>query len=143
MFKQSIWLLVLCGLVSCSEGSKPTHEADSTITEAPTHSEILEAAPEEPSDTATAQQSTEDTTGPQRPALDLRLPADETADTGPALDVKKRDGLPNLFEQSKTAEKKKILAVSGKVLTDPNNKDYVDSVEGAEIKVEISTGKKP
>jgi len=66
--------------------------------------------------------------------LDLELPTNKMPPTDAGADLSKPDALPNLFDQKKNEGK---VSVGGNVLRDEENLDYVNSVEGAEVSVEV------
>ena len=115
MFKQLLAIIVLFCLISCSESADSQQEKPET------------AITPEISDTTINQ---------ERPKLDLSFPENIDTELNTNPDFKAHEVLPNLFKN--TTEKKKI-AVGGKFITDPSQENYADSVEGAEIKIEIQT----
>ena len=71
------------------------------------------------------------------PPLDLNLNSPPAQEPASNAAFSKQDTLPDFFS-SKEKEKDRI-SVSGKPLLDANNPDYVDSVQGAEVSIEIKT----
>ncbi len=142
MIRQLFILVVLFGLAACGKlPDSPTETSDQTldseIATLPETSDTTqpEAEPEIPAGPGVA------TTSPPRSPLNLSLPADRDQPTEQNFDFKKPATLPNLFAVEKHKEKKK-LAVGAKVLSDPTKeKNYVESVNGAELKIEILTTK--
>lgn len=66
--------------------------------------------------------------------LNLELPDNKTPPSDVNGDLSKPDALPDLFDQEKKQDK---VSVGGNVLRDEENLDYVNSVEGAEVSVEV------
>lgn len=66
--------------------------------------------------------------------LDLELPTNKVPPTNVDADLSKPDALPGLFDQKKKEDK---VSVGGNVLRDEENLDYLNSVEGAEVSVEV------
>jgi len=62
------------------------------------------------------------------------LPDDWDANNQDFYEVPTDHLLPNLFQEK---EKKKNVKIGGKLLHDESSDDYVDSIEGAEVSVEI------
>lgn len=68
--------------------------------------------------------------------LNLDLVPGPSGSSDETLDFSDQHALPDLFEKQ---EKDKRVSVGAKPLRDEANKDYLDSVQGAEFKVEIKT----
>lgn len=111
-------------LVSCGDTSenRPSPKTEPEV-EAPIPPEV-ELSPSEP-----------------RPPLDLRLAPDSVTEAGESFEFERGTSLPNLFNKGEQNDKTR-MSVGAKMLTDPASKNYVESVNGAEVSIEIQTGKK-
>lgn len=94
--------------------------------EAPTY-------PKEATSASASEQAAPKQATPKR-TIDLTLPDDWDAGNETIVEIPDDNLLPNLFTDKKKSKK---ASLNGKVLNDEDNKDYVDSIEGAEISVEI------
>ncbi len=112
--------------------------SESTVSESTSLEESSSSNVE--SEKALAEKTSQKSTSPEieknRPALNLSLNSAPSRESVPGEDFSKKNTLPNLFDKE---EKEKKLSVSGKPLRDAANPDYVDSVQGAELSVEIKT----
>ena len=71
-------------------------------------------------------------------AFNLSLPANDNK-SSEKLNFEKQERLPDLFTNANSKDKKKV-ALGAKFLNDPSEElNYVESVNGAEIKIEIQT----
>ena len=66
--------------------------------------------------------------------LDFDLVMESNTNSGEGEDFSRQEILPNLFDRE---EKEKKVLINGKLLNDPEVSDYIDSIDGAEISVEI------
>lgn len=116
-------IMMAAGLVSCGEPTQAPQLMENTG--APASAETAEAS--QPIDVIEA---------PNSQALDFSLPVENDSQSLGDDDFLYKTLLPDFF--SKPKEKKKAV-IQGKLLNDPLNPDYIDSIEGAEISVEIET----
>lgn len=72
----------------------------------------------------------------KRKPIDISVVFEEEMGSGDAYDFSRKSRLPNLFKQQ---AKEDGVTFSGKLINDPENPDYFDSVEGAEFSVEVKT----
>ncbi|BBM04109.1 hypothetical protein GL2_41830 [Microbulbifer sp. GL-2] len=72
----------------------------------------------------------------KRKPIDISVVFEEDMDSGEAYDFSRKSRLPDLFNQQ---AKEDGITFSGKLISDPENPDYFDSVEGAEFSVEVKT----
>ncbi|WP_444921709.1 hypothetical protein ACJJID_04785 [Microbulbifer sp. CnH-101-G] len=68
--------------------------------------------------------------------LDISAAFEEGVTSGKGYDFSRKNTLPDLFEQQK---KEEGVSFSGKLINDPANPDYFDSLEGAEFSIEVKT----
>lgn len=68
--------------------------------------------------------------------FDLNVVSDPSLPVSDDTDFSEREILPDMFDQ---AEKETRVSVGAKPLRDVENEDYVQSVQGAELKVEFKT----
>jgi len=68
--------------------------------------------------------------------IDVSVVFEEDMGSGETYDFSRKDRLPDLFNQR---VKEDGVTFSGKLINDPENPDYFDSVEGAEFSIEIKT----
>lgn len=117
MFKHLLTIVALFGMVSCGEVSEAPQEKP----EMPTSSEVPDAKPDQ-----------------ERSNLELSLPETGDSVTTQDLDLTKLKVLPDFFEEAKEKEEEKEKAATGaKFMNDPTKENYVESVTGEELKVEI------
>ena len=69
-------------------------------------------------------------------SLDLSLPNNPEAKLGESYDFSEKKVLPNLFEDKK---KEEDISLGGKMLTDPEQEVLAESVNGAQLNIEIKT----
>jgi hypothetical protein len=116
MLKRKLVIIVAIGLAACGEPTTTDQlTIKSTVPLSPTvNINTIEGSKSKP--------------------LDLDLSVENYTVSRKSDDFSKREMLPDLFNQSED-EKKTVF--SGKLLNDPTNPDYVDSIEGAKISVEV------
>jgi hypothetical protein len=115
--KSGLFILVVAtGLIGCSDSATPKAATEPRLS-APT---VVPAA-----NTQGQAVSVKD--------LDLTLPP-PSAEQQILGDFSEHHKLPNLFSEEK---KEQNMTVGAKVLNDVNNPDYVDSLDGAEVSVDL------
>jgi hypothetical protein len=110
MFKTSLFFMAMLSLVACDNTS--TTDGSNVLPEASNQKNVE---------------------GNVVKPLDLSLPAEQVV-ADDDIDFTEKSSAPNLFDQQ---AKEKKYTVGGDVLRDKENLDYVDSVEGAQISVEM------
>ena len=88
---------------------------------------------------STAPESDRPAVDSPRQPLDLSLHPESAADPALQGDFSEHKKLPDFFEKDKKEKKQQKVSVSGKPLRDATNPDYVDSVQGAEVSIEVKT----
>ncbi|GLQ31752.1 hypothetical protein [Litoribrevibacter albus] len=113
-----------------SQASKSQSNVGSPVSESDVQVIEKEALLQPPEDNTSASPKT---VAPKR-TIDLTLPEDWDAGNETLIDVPENKVLPDLFTEK---EKTKRVSLDGKVLKDEKNEDYIDSIEGAEVSVEV------
>lgn len=128
-------------LIGCSDSNVETHDQKASKNSNSTHEQLDSKRPDKPSIdnrpiSNEKRRKVEDTskiTSKKHP-IDLTLPDDWDADNQDLYETPIDNLLPNLFQKK---PKEKDVKFGGKLLNDESNDNYVDSIEGAEISVEI------
>ncbi|WP_226648605.1 hypothetical protein [Microbulbifer variabilis] len=68
--------------------------------------------------------------------IDISAAFEEGVSSGEKYDFSRKNTLPNLFEKQ---HKDENVSFSGKLINDPENPDYLESLDGAEFSIEIKT----
>jgi hypothetical protein len=121
-------LLVICGLIACGDSPDMTatlhDDVQDSREEGSRAAELPRADPDLPDEL------------PANP-LDLSLPQEEIT-AGGEDGFSEEPLLPDLFEQNKKEEKKKVV-VKGKVLLESSSEAIsMDSIDGAEVSIEVN-----
>ncbi|GAB2897397.1 hypothetical protein ACCI51_18935 [Microbulbifer echini] len=107
------------------DGPNDTAESDALVEQAVAESTAVAAGGEG-----------EPTQSVSRKPIDISAAFDEESVSGDGYDFSRKDTLPDLFDPK---EKENGVSFKGKLINDPANPDYFDSVEGAEFSVEVKT----
>lgn len=118
-YRISMGILIAASLIACDEPKEKTH-----ITE------------DRPKPTTTIINVEKTKPIPTAKPLDLTLPETQSLATSADEHFTEKNSLPNLFKKQK---KDKKVSLNGKLLQDKNNPDYVNSIEGAELSIEMKT----
>lgn len=122
MYQHALKILLVIGLSACSEpnGNAPTAKPTPVEKTPATAINTTVSSPKQPT---------------QQP-MNLTLP--DQQGTLPAANehYSSKNTLPNLFNAQ---PKDRNLSLSGKLLQDETSPDYVDSINGAEISIEVKT----
>ncbi len=116
MFKYGLTIIVILGLVACGDTAED-HKAVRENTEVLSPDKHVDAAKDV-----------------IKKPLDLDLPAEEKSTSVDHEDFSEQKILPDFFNPE---EQEQNTVISGKLLNDPSNPDYVDSIEGAEVSVKM------
>ena len=123
---KSLCLMIVLGvLVACERAPSPEDQA------APLNPN------ERLSDNATAEEM--EKLEKQRPlnmALPTEAPMDPRSHSDLQADYTKRKSLPDLFKESEKQSEGRTK-IGGKLITEEGGEDYLDSVKGAEVKIEV------
>lgn len=78
---------------------------------------------------------------PEQRPLNMNLPMGPPMDPSSRSDLQadynKPNSMPDMFKESAKKGSESRTKVGGKLITDPENPDYLDSVRGAELSIEV------